>query len=161
MNQDREATHEYFRTLLLMVAGQAFAAAGYQELETPLQWAGGRFRFSKPLGGDLYAFIEFQLLAYTETMWTSRTPSRFRVTLRRSEDPHGAAGNHPRAVQRLLSALVVEDFGVRILPDAEHWWTFRDTEELGRSLAEAGHLIIGYGMPWLDGSLLPGDAQEA
>lgn len=161
MNQDRQAAHQYFRTMLLTVAGQAFTAAGYQELETPLQWAGGRFRFARPLDAGLYGFIEFQLLAYTETMWANRTPSRFRVTLRRSEDPSGAAGNHPRAVQRLLSALVIEDFGVRILPDAEHWWTFRDTEELGHSLAEAGHLIIGYGMPWLDGSLLPGDVQGA
>ena len=49
MNQDRQAAHQYFRTMLLTVAGQAFTAAGYQELETPLQWAGGRFRFARSL----------------------------------------------------------------------------------------------------------------
>ena len=57
------------------------------------------------------------------------------------------------AVRRTLSALVVEDFGVPILPSADHWWTFRDVTELGSALAEAGHLVVGYGLPWLSGDL--------
>ena len=56
-----------------------------------------------------------------------------------------------------MSALVVKDFGVAILPSADHWWTFRDMNELGTALAEAGHLVVAYGMPWLAGELsLPG-----
>jgi hypothetical protein len=54
-----------------------------------------------------------------------------------------------------LSALVVEDFGVAILPSANHWWTFQNTQELGNALAEAGHLTIGYGIPFLAGELSP------
>jgi hypothetical protein len=28
-------------------------------------------------------------------------------------------------------------------------------DELGKALAEAGHLVIGYGIPWLAGDLVP------
>ena len=54
-----------------------------------------------------------------------------------------------------LSQLVVEDFGVAILPSSDHWWQFSNTDELGKTLAEAGHLVIGYGMPYLSGDLEP------
>jgi hypothetical protein len=62
---------------------------------------------------------------------------------------------HPRFARRDLSALVVQDFGVPVLPSASYWWTYRDVAELGRALAEAGHLIIGFGIPWLSGELPP------
>lgn len=149
-------SQEYFRTLLLTVVGQAFAAADYQLEENPMQWAGGRFRFRKGFGQGLYGFIEFQLLTYTDTEWSSGMPSRFRVTLIRNDQP---TANTPgsQTMQRTLSALVVEDFGVAILPAADYWWSFRTTEDLGQALAEAGHLIVGYGMPWLAGDLTPPD----
>ncbi len=150
-----QTPQEYFRLLLLTVVGQAFAAAGYALEERPVQWAGGLFRFGKALDSGLYGFIDFQLLAFTETLWASRQPSRFRVTLARTDKPNAAPGDHPAYASRDLSALVVEDFGVAILPSADHWWTFSTTDELGAALAEAGHLIIGYGMPWLTGDLLP------
>ena len=139
-----QSPQEYFRLLLLTVVGQAFGAAGYELEERPVQWAGGQFRFAKMLDSDQWAVIEFQLLAYTDTEYAARNPSRFRVTLSRGDD-----------LLRTLSALVVEDFGVAILPSADHWWTFTDTETLGRALAEAGHLIVGYGLPWLAGELTP------
>jgi hypothetical protein len=65
------------------------------------------------------------------------------------------ASTHSRFVRRDLSALVVEDFGVGILPSAAHWWSFTQTAELGQALAEAGHLVVGFGMPWLSGDLDP------
>lgn len=133
----QQSPQEYFRLILLTVVGQAFDAAGYRLEERPTQWVGGMFRFVKPLGDDRRAIIEFQLLAYAEN-----APSRFRVSLARED-----------GTRRTLSALVVEDFGVAILPSADHWWQFRDVTELGRALAEAGHLIVGYGMPWLSGDL--------
>ncbi|MCB9457273.1 MAG: hypothetical protein H6671_14910 [Anaerolineaceae bacterium] len=139
-----QSPQEYFRLLLLTVVGQAFGAAGYELDERPVQWAGGQFRFAKMLDSGQRAVIEFQLLAYTDTEYAARNPSRFRVTLSRGNGLH-----------RTLSALVVEDFGVAILPSADHWWTFADTETLGRALAEAGHLIVGYGLPWLAGELTP------
>jgi hypothetical protein len=145
---------EYFRLLLTTVVGQAFSAAGYELEQRPAQWAGGQFRFVKELDDNFKAFIEFQLLAYSDTLWTAGNPSRFRVTLTRTDQlAPNLASQHPRFARRDLSALVVEDFKVGILPSSNHWWTFRNTEELGKGLAEAGHLIVGFGMPWLSGDL--------
>ncbi len=146
-----QSPHDYFKLILMTVVGQAFSAAGYELEERVTQWAGGLFRFAKPLDGGLYGFIEFQLLHYAED-----APSRFRVTLIRSDSPNaGQVSRHPAYARRTLSALVVEDFGVVILPSADHWWMYRDVTDLGRALAEAGHLVIGYGMPWLAGDLTP------
>jgi hypothetical protein len=75
------------------------------------------------------------------------------VHLIRSDQPNATSGAH--YVKRSLSALVVTDFAVTILPNADHWWTYKDTQGLGKALAEAGHLTIGYGIPWLAGELLP------
>ncbi len=155
MTSISQSPQEYFRLLLLTVVGQAFTAAGYTLEEHPSQWAGGLFRFAKPLEGEiLTAFIEYQLLAYADTMWASRNPSRFRVTLTRTDQPHPRLPSpHPDYIQRDLGTLVVEDFNVAILPGADHWWTFSNTDELGKALAESGHLVIGFGMPWLSGEL--------
>lgn len=136
-----QSPQEYFCLILLIVVGQAFGAAGYQLEERETQWAGGLFRFVKPLGDEQRAAIEFQLLAYADADG-SNAPSRFRVNLIRGD-----------GVRRTLSALVVEDFAVPILPSADHWWQFRDVTGLGRALAEAGHLVVGYGLPWLSGDL--------
>lgn len=151
-----QSPQDTFRLLLLTVVGQAFTAAGYHLEESQVQWAGGRFRFVKALDNDLYGFIEFQLLAYSDSEWASGMPSRFRVTLVRSDQaaPY-AASDHPQYAQRSLSALVVADFGVAILPSADYWWTFRNMTELGNTLGEAGHLAVGYGIPWLAGDLEP------
>ncbi|GAB4520372.1 MAG: hypothetical protein OHK0046_30520 [Anaerolineae bacterium] len=155
--RETQSPQEYFKTILLTVVGQAYDAAGYRLEEKPMQWSGGRFRFRKTLENNLYAFIEYQLLAYVDTEWSSGVPSRFRVTLIRSDDPNGARGTHADYVSRDLSALVVTDFDVPILPSNAHWWTYSTIDELGKALAESGHLVVGYGMPWLAGELLPGE----
>lgn len=157
MNSNQnDSPQEYFRVILLTVVGQAYTAAGYTLEENPVQWAGGRYRFVKPLDDDLNAFIEYQLLSYVDSEWASGMPSRFRVTLTRSDQLNPAIkSNHPDFVQRDLGTLVVRDFGVHILPSADHWWTFHNTDELGNALAEAGHLVVGYGIPWLAGDLTP------
>lgn len=148
----QQSPQEYFRIILLTVVGQAFGAAGYALEERPTQWAGGQFRFTKRLNDGLYGFIEFQMLYYSGVDGLG-APSRFRVTLVRTDQPHAAPSVHANYARRSLSALVVEDFGVAILPSADHWWQFRDQTEMGKALAEAGHLIIGYGLPWLVGDL--------
>jgi hypothetical protein len=140
-----ESPNEYFRLVLLTVVGQAFEAAGYRLDEKPVQWANGLFRFTKQHDG-FYSFIEFQHLHYTDG-----SPSRFTVTLARGEQPNARAA----AVRRGLPALVVSDFGVAILPSADHWWLFSGTDPLGKALGEAGSLAVGYGMPWLNGTLTP------
>ncbi|GAB4313691.1 MAG: hypothetical protein Kow00117_06250 [Phototrophicales bacterium] len=141
-------TPDYFRTILVTVVGQAYAAAGYELEERPVQWAGGRFRFLKKMSNDLTAVIEYQLLTYVDSEWAVGQPSRFKVTLICTDGR-----------RRDLSALVVEDFGVAILPSATHWWTFQNLDELGKALAEAGHLVVGYGIPWLAGDLKPDETQ--
>jgi hypothetical protein len=153
--EKRQSLQDYFKTIMHTVVGQAFAAAGYELLNEPMRWIGGRFRYAKALDEAFTATIEFQVLVYNETEWTGKQPSRFRVSLIRSDKAGAKPSDAPRYVNRTLSQLVVTDFGVAILPDAEHWWTFNDTDSLGKGLAEAGHLIIGYGIPWLAGDLSP------
>lgn len=150
-----QSAQEYFRLILQTVVGQAYEAGGYYLQEKPIQWAGGMFRFSKDFGDGWYGFIDYQLLAYTDTEWASRQPSRFKVTLTRTDQPNGILSQREGAFQRDLSALVVEDYGVAILPSSHHWWTFSTTDEMGKALAEAGHLVIGYGIPTLSGDLKP------
>ena len=155
MMRERKTGPDYFGTLLQTVAGQAFSAAGYQLQDAPLQWAGGKFRFVKALPAGVFGLIDFQVLVYSDTMWSAGAHSRFKVQLTRSRNSHGYGKGDPATVTRSLSQLVVEDFGVAILPEADHWWRFHDTESLGAALAEAGHLVVGYGMPWLAGGLSP------
>ena len=156
MNQTPQ---DYFRTLLLTVLGQALDAAVYTLEENPTQWAGGRFRFQAQLETEMYGFIEFQLLNYMDSEWSAGIPSRFQVTLIRSDQAAPRPpSDHPHYALRSLSELVVRDFGVAILASADHWWSFRSTETLGGALAEAGHLIVGYGIPWLAGTLQPPSA---
>jgi len=91
-----------------------------------------------------------------EGAFAAGQPSSFRVMLTRSDQPSASApSQHPRYVRKTLSELVVGDFGVAILPSVDHWWTYRDVTELGRGLGEAGHLIVGYGIPYLSGDLEP------
>ena len=52
-----------------------------------------------------------------------------------------------------LPRLVWDGFGVHVLPAADYWWPFADARALADGLLEAGKLLVGYGLPWLDGSL--------
>lgn len=151
-----QTEQEYFKSILVTVVGQAFTAAGYELEERPMQWAHGLFRFVKRFDDDTYGFIEFQLLAYVDTEWADHAPSRFNVTLTRSDkrNPRSATDWSGYA-RRDLGTLIVEDFGVAILPSGNHWWTYENINELGHTLGEAGHLIVGYGIPWLAGDLQP------
>lgn len=155
MAQARQAQQDYFRTLLRTVVGQALDAAGYRFQTTPLQWAGGKYRFVKAFDNGLFGLIDFQVLVYSDSMWSSGAASRFRVQLTRSANRSGKASAHADYATRSLSQLVVGDFGVGILPAADYWWSYRDTDSLARGLAEAGHLTVGYGLPWLASDLMP------
>lgn len=155
MSDDPRATMQTaFRAMLSTVIGQAMAAAGYRLEDSPLRQANGRFRFLQTLTAGGQAVVIFQLLAYVDTEWAPRTPSRFRVTLSRLSEQGEVTE------QRDLSALVVADFGVAVLPSADHWWTFQTQQDLAQAIAEAGHLLVGYGLPWLHGQLKPPDAVE-
>ena len=153
--QERQAPQDYFLTLLQTVTGQALDAAGYYLQQTPLQWAGGRFRFAKAFDDDCYGLIDFQVLVYSDTAWSLGQPSRFNVQLGRSGNRTPSDSDERRLSTRSLGQLVVRDFGVKILPAEDHWWSYHDTDSLAQALAEAGHLIVGYGIPWLAGELSP------
>ena len=143
--------------ILLTVVGQAYAAAGFRLEDKPAQWAGGQFRFRKQLDDELYAFIAYQHLPYPDPQ-----PSRFRVPLARTDKSNPAlTSHHSQFDRRTLSILVVQDFGVDILPAADYWWQYKNTDELGRALAETGHLAAGYGIPWLNGDLKPPERKKA
>lgn len=155
MNDNRQSAHSYFQSLMQLVVGQAYTSAGYLLEERPLQWAGGMYRWQKELEDAVIAIIDYQALVHTLTEHVPSQPSRFRITLTRTPAKHPKPTAHPRYASRTLSQLVVEDFGVAILPNASYWWTYTDTHSLGQALAESGHLVIGYGMGWLDGTLSP------
>lgn len=154
--QERQAAQDYFLALLQTVIGQALGAAGYTLEQNPMQWAGGRYRFAKALEGGGAALIEFQALVYSDTAWSGGQDSRFQVQIGRFVKRGASADFAPRS----LSRLILRDFGVQILPSEDHWWRYRDTDSLARALAEAGHLIVGYGLPWLAGELSPPSRQE-
>lgn len=153
--QERQASQDYFLSLLQTVIGQALGAAGYTLEQSPLQWGGGRYRFVKALEGGCTGLIEFQVLVYSDNAWSQDQPSRFNVQLGRSDLRGEGKNDADRFSIRSLSQLVVRDFGVKILPAEDHWWRYQNTDSLAGALAEAGHLIVGYGMPWLAGELLP------
>ena len=153
--QERQAPQDYFLTLLQTVIGQALDAAGYYLEQTPLQWAGGKYRFAKAFEDGCCGLIDFQVLVHSDNAWSSSQPSRFCVNLGQSGNGAASASDERRLSTRSLGQLVVRDFGVKILPAEDHWWSYHDTDSLAQALAEAGHLIVGYGIPWLAGELLP------
>ncbi|MEO0563561.1 MAG: hypothetical protein AAF125_15745 [Chloroflexota bacterium] len=158
MNNDvKQEAADHFRNVLITVVGQAFSAAGYQLEDAPIKQRAGLFRFRKALANGLYGFIEFQLLYLPATEWSGNVTSRFRVSVVRSDKSDAQShSTHPQYARKTLSELVVIDFGVNILPSADHWWMFDNTDALGKALAEAGHLVVGYGMPWLAGDIEAG-----
>lgn len=141
-----------FRLLLVTVVIQAYTAAGYTLDERPDQWAGGLFRFVKPFEAGPYAgmmaAIEYQHLYFPEN-----AVGQFRVSVVRSALPRQTLAPGQIPVRRILTGLLWADFGVRVLPDPEYWWSYATVTELGAALAESGHLLVGYGIPWLAGDL--------
>ena len=142
----------FFGQVLQTVAGQAFEAARFQLEETTMHQARGLFRYRKALESGVTVYVEYQLLHY------QGGTSRFRVNLLRNVgvDARSDTGYLER-VDTTLSKLIWEDFGVRQLSGPDHWWGFNNSQELGQGLAEATRLAFGFGIPWLEGQLKPGD----
>ena len=142
------STAEAFRQALLTVQGQALEAAGYHLQSQPLQWNAGLFRFSRRDAEHLL-IVDYQLLVHPEQA------ARYQPRLRRASGPVAtslAVATSP-ADAISLPRLVWDGFGVRVLPAADYWWSFADAPVLAEGLLEAGKLLVGYGLPWLDGSL--------
>ena len=151
MTLNKNTPQEFFGQTLQTVAGQAFAAAGYTLQHNPMHQSRGLFRYVKPLEGDVSVYVEFQLLFY------EGGPSRFRVNLLRNTGADArASANYANRVDTTLSKLLWEDFGVRQFDSPDHWWVFGNPNQLGHALAEAARLVFGFGIPWLEGTLQPG-----
>jgi hypothetical protein len=142
--------------MVARVAGQALTALGYTLQSNPTHQARGLFRYSKTLEGGISAYVEFQVLHYQVG-----GPSRFRVNLLRNTGIDARApSDYGEKIDTTLAKLVWDEFGVRQLAGPDHWWTFRDPNELGYAIAEAGKLLIGFGIPWLEGELSTDDLQD-
>jgi hypothetical protein len=134
------------------VVGQALTALGYTLQSNPTHQARGLFRYSKTFEDGISTYVEFQMLYY------QGGPSRFRVNLLRNTGPDARAlSDYGEKVDTTLGKLIWDDFGVRQLTSPDHWWTFRDHNELAYAIAEAGKLLIGFGIPWLERTLSPWD----
>lgn len=150
-----DSPHERFRLVLLAVVSPAYHAAGYELDHRPAHWSGGLFRFVKPFEDGEYAGMQGVIEYQHQTDPEADYVGTFRISLARTGQPGRTPGVNHKPVRRSLSALVVEDFRVRILPIEEYWWEYHTVTELGDTLAESGHLTVGYGMPWLSGDLIP------
>lgn len=134
-----------FGDMLEQVTGQAFAAGGYRLIPDAVQQGNGLFRYEK--AGERARFaVEFHVLAHQDT------PVRFRVMLRRD----GLAGQP--ALRMPLARLLWADYRVRLLSGPDHWWACEGAAALAEALLEAGKLVFGYGIPWLEGTLMAGDS---
>jgi hypothetical protein len=98
-------------------------------------------------------YVEFQVLAYQ-----GGGPSRFRVNLLRNTGPDARSpSQYTGKIDTTLGKLLWDDFGVRHLNGPDHWWSFRTPHELAYALVEAGKLLFGFGIPWLEGTLQSGE----
>lgn len=141
-----------FGETLEKVAGGALSASGYALQDNATHQARGLFRYRKELADGLSAYIEFQLLFYK-----MGGPSRFRVNLLRNTGPDARAiSDYADRIDTTLGRLLWEDFDIQTLGSPDPWWTFNSSYELGTALVEAGKLVIGFGIPWLEGTLKPG-----
>ncbi len=149
------APQALFGQALQTVAGQALAAAGYALQDNPMHQARGLFRYRKALADGVSIYVEFQLLHYA-----AGGPSRFRINLLRNTGADARSpGQYAGKIDTTLGRLLWEDFGVRQLSGPEHWWSFNHPVELGHAIAEAGKLLFGFGIPWLEGTLRPDQAE--
>jgi hypothetical protein len=141
--------------MVARVVGQALTALGYTLQSNPTHQARGLFRYSKSFENGISTYVEFQVLYY------QGGSSRFRVNLLRNMGLDARSpGDYGEKVDTTLGKLIWDDFGVRQLTGPDHWWTFRDPNELAYALAEAGKLLIGFGVPWLEGELSANDLQD-
>lgn len=148
--------HHIFSQMLDTYAGSAFSAAGYQLTSDAMQQARGLFRYSKSLGSDITAHVEYQLLYYQDG------PSRFRVSLLRNSGPAPRANTtYADRVEITLSRLMWEVFHIQQPASPDHWWSFRDSQELAHAVVDSGKLVLAFGLPWLEGTLTPDQLMDS
>lgn len=136
---------EAFLAVLRHVLGQPIEAAHYTLEDSPMSHGRGLFRFGKMLSEGHYAFIDFQLLYHSDL-------ARFGVKVIQTDQPKAMLPS-PQRQEYTLPALLWHYYGVQLLPSEEHWWAYRQQQDLAYSLVEAGQLLFAYGVPWLEGQV--------
>lgn len=131
--------------MLEQVLGQAFHAAEYHLASNELEQSRGLFRYHKHLPENLHGFVEIQHLSHPDL-------SRFRLHLIRTDQTHPRLES-PAQIETTLAALLWHEFGVQLLESPDHWWAYRQPEQLGQELYQAGQLLFAYGIPWLEQTL--------
>ncbi|MBI5929441.1 MAG: hypothetical protein HY862_09040 [Chloroflexi bacterium] len=143
------AKTRFFKDTLLKVIGQAMTAANLQLEDNEIQQARGLIRFYKllpTLGEDIYGFVEWQLLAFEQSPL-----ARFNVTLLRNQGLDARAiTEYAHREECSLAWIIRHAYQSEVVPTDDHWWTFRDGTELANALVDAGKLLFGYGMPYLE-----------
>lgn len=135
------AQTQYFKDVLLQIAGQALTAAEYALEDSELTQARGLVRFYKSfptLGENAQLRVGWQLLAFAQSPF-----ARFRVELARLD-----ADNE--TIKRTLSHVIWHSYEARVLPTEDFWWEFKTSDDLPHTLASAGKLLFAYGIPWLE-----------
>ncbi len=137
-----------FRKTLQHVIGEAFDAAGYALEDNPMAQKRGLFRYHKALAEDQHAFIEFQTLYHPQS-----DLSRFRVSLLKNSVPQARQAT-PQTEAHDLAYVIWHIWEVPgVLPADSHWWMYKHATDLAPQLYEAGKLLFGYGVPWLEDTL--------
>lgn len=143
------AKTRFFKDTLLKVAGQALEAAGLELEDNNIQQARGLIRFRKSLlelGEDIYGFVEWQLLAFEQSPL-----ARFQIILIRNRGIDARTiTEYEHQEEHSLAWIICHAYQSQVVPSDDHWWTFRDSNELAYAIAEAGRLLFGYGMPYLE-----------
>lgn len=134
-----------FQQVLNHVLGQALAAAHYQLEDTPMHHARGLLRYRKQPADNFYTFIEFQNLYHPQSEL-----SRFQINLIRNSQANARAQSDHLAEQT-LPFVIWNVYQAEVLPSAEHWWLYKHPQDLAYELYNAGQLLFGYGVPWLEG----------
>jgi SAM-dependent methyltransferase len=142
MTPPAQTPYAAFHAMLERVIGQPLAAAGFALEPNATHHMRGLFRYQKRLSDHVQISLAFQLLPYADGS------GRFQVLLRR-RTPETAY------FEVSLPRLLWDTFDVAQLGSPEHWWHFRTPQELVQALFEAGKLLFAFGVPYLEGRLMP------
>lgn len=138
----------HFERILKNVAEPRFKPLGY-EYDTRLKDRDILFGFSKRLGEQVYAIIEFQRHQCEEAPWGWG----FRVNLIRSKTQNPTKwyqGQYSGYIYTSLSYLLWVEYNLRIYPKPDHWWEAATANEFETQLLDALDKIEQYGIPWLE-----------
>ncbi len=138
MNTDSaDVVHADFAGLLQQTAGIRLQSLGYA-YDARLRLDDELFGFSKSLGDDVYAIVQFQRHAHATT--NDFTINLLRVKATELEPRIFDGDDHARGAR--LSHVLWFIHNLRIYSQPDHWWAATEIDD-------ALDQLITYGLPWL------------